>query len=466
MLPRYINLPYQPAESIFAIFADEIGAVWLDSNSTQHGEWARYSYMGVEPFALFSAEGQRLVFGDTVTQGNPFDYLQTLLKRYPLTPHPDLPPMQGGVIGYLSYELNQHVEKVPVAAEQDQPFPDMVLGFYDVIIAFDHVQQRSWLISSGLPETTEAARTQRAQQRLTHILQRIQTAAASSSWPTMSRTDIQYNFPTQSHYENTIQRVIDYIYAGDIFQANLTQRFSIPVTPALPFFALYQRLRKINPAPFAGYLNFGTVKIASASPERFLKLHQGNIETCPIKGTRRRGNTAEEDQQLQQALLHSEKDRAENTMIVDLMRNDLSRVAQLHTVNVTELCALYSFASVHHLISTITAQLQPGLDAVDVLCATFPGGSITGAPKIRAMEIIAELEPTRRGPYCGCFGYIGFDGTMDMAITIRTFCMNDTMLSFQTGGAIVADSHPSDEYAETLTKARALFTALCGEESV
>ena len=221
-------------------------------------------------------------------------------------------------------------------------------------------------------------------------------------------------------------------------------------------------LRERNPAPFAAYLNTGEVQIVSASPERFLELRGRQVETRPIKGTRPRGATPEEDRRLGAELLASEKDRAENVMIVDLLRNDLSRVCRDHTVLTPEICVLESFATVHHLVSTVTGELRPGLDAVDLLRATFPGGSITGAPKIRAMEIIAELEPTRRGPYCGAIGWLGGDGWMDTSITIRTYAIKDGMVAFQAGGGIVADSDPAAEYEETLDKARALIEALQG----
>ncbi len=462
MQPLYQNLPYLDAETVFANFADEPGAVWLDSSSQQHREWSRYSYIGIRPFAIFSATKNAVSFAEQLFDGNPFDFLQHTLQNYSLTPHNNLPPFQGGVIGYFGYELNQHVENVPLAKIDDQQFPDMMLGFYDVIIAFDHTEKQCWLISSGLPEIDRALREKRAQQRLNEIAHFLKTSTPNNfiTWQPIERTAVKSNFSSQQAYENSVASVIEYIYAGDIFQANLTQRFMAQAPENANFFALYQRLRAINPAPFAGYLNFGDIKLASASPERFLQLHNHQIETCPIKGTRKRGNNPDEDILLQNALLSSDKDRAENTMIVDLLRNDLSRVAKLHSVNVKELCALYSFATVHHLVSTVTAELKIDLDAIDVLRVTFPGGSITGAPKIRAMEIIAELEPTTRGPYCGCFGYIGFDGSMDTAITIRTYCIKENTISFQVGGGIVADSIPADEYAETLTKAKALFEAL------
>jgi para-aminobenzoate synthetase component 1 len=264
-----------------------------------------------------------------------------------------------------------------------------------------------------------------------------------------------------------IRRTIDYIEAGDIYQANITQRFQAPL-PAefhgsgLERLALYRALRERNPATFAAFLDFGRTAILSSSPERFLKLVDGGIETRPIKGTRPRADDAAADAALARELLASEKDRAENLMIVDLLRNDLGRTAKLGSVKVPVLFGLESYATVHHLVSVVTAELEAGRDAVDLLRLAFPGGSVTGAPKIRAMEIIAELEPTARGPYCGAIGYLSADGAMDTNIVIRTCLIDGDRISFQVGGGIVADSDPEAEWQESLTKARALIETLRG----
>ena len=240
----------------------------------------------------------------------------------------------------------------------------------------------------------------------------------------------------------------------------MTQRFRAPLPEGVTPFELYRRLRAVNPAPFAAYLDFPEVVVASSSPERFLKLRDGRVETRPIKGTRPRGKTPAEDDALALELLASEKDRAENVMIVDLLRNDLSRVCRDESVKVPELCVLETYATVFHLVSTVVGELLPGMTAVDLLKASFPGGSITGAPKIRAMEIIAELEPTQRGPYCGSIGYLSFTGSMDSNIVIRSYAIKDGTVTFQAGGGIVADSKPDAEYEETMDKARALLAAL------
>jgi para-aminobenzoate synthetase component 1 len=264
---------------------------------------------------------------------------------------------------------------------------------------------------------------------------------------------------THERYLQVVARVREYILAGDIFQANLSQRLEAPYDGD-PW-ALYQRLRLRNPAPFAAYLEAPGLAVLSASPERFLRIEtDGAVETRPIKGTRPRGIGPEHDAHLGRALVESEKDRAENLMIVDLLRNDLSRVCRPGSVRVPELFALEHFTTVHHLVSTVVGRLAPGVDAIDVLRATFPGGSITGAPKVRAMEIIAELEPSRRGVYCGSIGYLSVTGAADFSIVIRTFLARHGNMYFSAGGGIVADSEPEAEYLETLDKARALIGAL------
>jgi para-aminobenzoate synthetase component 1 len=259
-------------------------------------------------------------------------------------------------------------------------------------------------------------------------------------------------------YLAAVRRAVEYIHAGDCFQVNLSQRLLCGATE--PPLDLYARLRERNPAPFAGYFDLGDFVVLSASPERFLRIEDGLVQTRPIKGTRPRGATPEEDENRRAELLRSAKDRAENVMIVDLLRNDLGRVCAYGSVEVTALCQLETYRTVHHLVSEVRGRLRPGLGAVDLLRAAFPGGSVTGAPKVRAMEIIAELEPTARGPYCGALGYVGFDGAMDTNILIRTITAGKGWLQFPVGGGVVADSDPEAEYAETLHKAEGMLRAL------
>lgn len=457
-LPIARQITYQDPDTVFALFSQEQGALFFDS-AQQRPHCGRYSFIAIDPFLTLTSKNGVIQKNNLKLTGNPFDILANELATFKQPTLPDLPPFQGGAAGYFGYELHQHLETIPMAAQDDMQFPDMLLGFYDLVISFDLIEKKAWVISTGFPILEPAARIEHAKRRLSNLLKKLSPPTITTTMIFLAKEKITSTF-TQTTYQASVQCVIDYILAGDIFQANLSQRFQAPLPSRLSSYDLYKKLRTINPAPFSAYLNFPDTVIASASPERFIQLTDRHVETRPIKGTRPRGKTIDQDTLLAQELLTSQKDLAENVMIVDLLRNDLSRVCEAHSVNVSQLCGLETYASVHHLVSVVEGTLNRDLTAVDLLKATFPGGSITGAPKIRAMEIIAELEPTQRGPYCGSIGYIGFDGNMDSSITIRTFCINNHIVTFQVGGAIVADSDPVQEYEETLTKAHALMRAL------
>lgn len=454
------ELAWSEPHELFHAFAHEPYALLLDSATGGPGEDAalhgRWSFIALDPFETLTS-----LRGDV---SDPFTTLKAKLAdmRMPLSA-PDLPPFTGGAAGFFGYGLGHRLERLPPEsapfALDDQSVPDMALGFYDTVIAFDMAARRAHIISNGLPERDPRRRAERARARAAQMRARIATAKKPRPAAPASASDTQSNFTRQA-YEAAIARTIDYIRAGDIFQANISQRFETRLAAGDTPYELYLRLRAESPAPFAAFFNFGEGALASSSPERFLFCRDGKVETKPIKGTRPRGTTPAEDQRLAEELMASEKDRAENVMIVDLLRNDLSRVCADHSVVVEKLCALESFANVHHLVSTLRGTLRPGETSVDLLAAAFPGGSITGAPKLRAMEIIAELEPTTRGPYCGAIGYLGFDGTMDTSIAIRTMLVQGNRVTFQAGGGITADSDPASEYEETLAKAKAMMRAL------
>jgi para-aminobenzoate synthetase component 1 len=467
------EIPFIDPLRVCAAMGDLPGLVFLDSARADR-RLGRWSYVAADPFIVLTSKDGRIRLTTMPREGegsdpeersftgDPFTVLQRLLRACPLQTDPDLPPFQTGAVGWLGYDLAHHLERLPSPETDDLRFPDMMLGFYDAIAAFDVIEGRAWLMSSGLPEIAPEARMHRRRARLEMLEKQVLQAPEMPPVSTVSASPVSSNF-TRPDYEAAVARVIEYILAGDIFQANLSQRFRTELPDSLSPLDLYRRVRDRNAAPFAAFMTFGEVAIASASPERFLSLTAGRVETRPIKGTRPRGSTPEVDAGLAAELLDSEKDRAENVMIVDLLRNDLSRVCREGTVQTPEICTLESFATVHHLVSTVVGTLRDGADAVDLLRATFPGGSITGAPKIRAMEIIAELEPTRRGPYCGALAWLGLDGSMDSAITIRTLAIRGRQVAFQAGGGIVADSQPAAEYEETLVKARALLAALAGD---
>jgi para-aminobenzoate synthetase component 1 len=444
----------------------------------------RYSFLAADPAIVIHAKGAAATRTDIATgRTTPLATHALAAVREILAPHrtaaiSGLPPFQGGAAGYLAYDWGSALERLPSPRYDDLAIPDVIFPIYDWVIAWDHLERRAWLISTGLPATGDQ-KSQLSANRLCWVLARLRNDSLSTEVPPTDADfasaerapsysvsdvelpagiDLRSSF-THRGYLDAITRVREYIIAGDIFQANLSQRFEAPLTES-PW-VLYRRLREINPAPFAAFLDFGAVTVASASPERFLRLDgSGQVEARPIKGTRPRGVYPAHDAALGRALQESAKDRAENLMIVDLMRNDLSRVSVAGSVRVPELFALERYATVHHLVSTVTGTLEPGRDAVDLLCATFPGGSITGAPKVRAMEIIAELEPSRRGVYCGSIGYISVTGVMDTSIVIRTYQAVRGRVYFSAGGGIVADSDPEQEYRETFDKARALIHAL------
>jgi para-aminobenzoate synthetase component 1 len=462
MFPLVTSIFYQEPLTVFAAFAETSGAVLLDSAQLRVG-CGRYTFIALEPFQTLRSKNGVMQLGERYLNGDPWEVLQTELAKFPLPLLADLPPFQGGVAGYFAYDLVQHLEVIPCVTDAMQ-FPDLILGFYDLVMAFDGVTQEAWIFASGYPaaEDERMAYAKSRTESLVARLAQIHVMAPVSS-AVVNLKNITSNFSAAS-YSLAVEQARDYILAGDIFEVNIAQCFTATMPRELKPFDLYRRLCSLNPAPFAAFLHFDDVALASASPERFLQLLGTQVEARPIKGTRARGATPTADAILAMDLQQSEKDHAENVMIVDLLRNDLSRVCRDHSVQVPQLCGLESYATVHHLVSVVIAELQENRNAIDLLRATFPGGSITGAPKIRAMEIIAEIENLQRGPYCGSIGYIAFNGAMDTSITIRTFAMHADELTFQAGGAIVADSNPAAEYVETLTKARALLWALAGAQ--
>ena len=430
-----IALPLAAVDPLvaFASFAGDPFALLLDGASEPLGR-GRYSYLCVRP--------------RTVLRDASFADVAKALGETRAS-LPSLPPFQGGAAGMLAYDMAWELERLPGHQPDDLGLPRLAFGLFDAIAAWDHAEGKAWVI--GPPAKAETLRDQ---------------LQASTPLPPIDWSPKAQFTPDQSleSYQAAIRRVVDYIHAGDIFQANLSQRWRGAMPDGLSPFMLYRRLRELSPAPFAAYLGLGGNAVLSSSPERFLALSRdGWVEARPIKGTRPRGASPAEDEALAAELLASDKDRAENLMIVDLMRNDLSRVCALGSVTVPELFTVEHFAQVHHLVSAVEGRLAPGLGPCQLLAATFPPGSITGAPKVRAMEIIAELEPQRRGPVFGAMGWIGWDGAMDMNVAIRTMTVTQGRVCVRAGGGIVAESDALAEYAETLLKAGAMLTSLEGK---
>ncbi|MFC2059001.1 aminodeoxychorismate synthase component I [Chloroflexota bacterium] len=454
------------ASQAFEVFRDRPFSIFLDSGM-DYQKLGRYSFIGIDPFLILKSRGQEINLigpqGERIIQGNPFDMLGELLQKYRLDDSSYPLPFVGGAVGYLSYDLCHFIEKLPTNAYDDLGIPESYFAFYDAVVAFDHLEDKSYIVSTGFPEKGDG-RHARAEARLRYLKEiladlpfRGEAETELYAEPFPREVELHSNF-THEGYLTAVEAVREHIRAGDIFQANLSQRFEADLS--IPPYELYRRLRRINPAPFACYLNFDGVTVVSASPERFLKVRGDLVETRPIKGTRRRGKDQIEDEAFASELVHSIKDQAEHVMIVDLERNDLGRVCRYGTVTVSELAALEKYATVFHLTSTVEGQLSSGKDIVDLLKASFPGGSITGAPKVRAMEIIDELEPTRRSVYTGSIGYLSFDGNLDLNIAIRTMLVKEGKVYFQVGGAVVYDSDPEAEYIETLDKGKAMIEAL------
>lgn len=442
----------------------------LDS-ALEHPTLGRYSFLTADPFEwLLSRRGNVQVNGVSDSEPNPFVVLARQLALYRTQPIEHLPPFQGGAAGLFGYDLCHHIERLPRCRDDEFGMPDLAVGIYDWVIAFDHLEKRTWLISTGLPERDPRRRRRRAESRIRsvqHSLKhsdrptrpRVETGAVTPKHLVASdRFPGLYSDFDRNRYLRVVERAIDYVNAGDCFQVNIAQRLLFP-DRQLPA-ELYLRLRERNSATFAGYFDLGEFVVASASPERFLRVREGNVEARPIKGTRPRSANSLEDNRRIQELLQSGKDRAENIMIVDLLRNDLGRVCQYGSVRVPAVCRVESYRYVHHLVSEVVGRLRRDCTPVDLLRASFPGGSVTGAPKIRAMEIIAELEPVARGAYCGSLGYLGFDGSMDTSILIRTFTIGRGWVQFPVGGGIVADSTPAQEYEETWHKAEGMLRAI------
>lgn len=440
----------------------------LFDSALEQSRVGRYSYLMAEPLLTF--ELQQSAYGS-----DPFHLVREVAERCRCDSLPGLPPFAGGFAGLLSYELNGCWERLDPPPTHEFGMPAMVIGLYDRVIAWDHQEGEAWLISHGLDARTGLRDADRAARQAQFFSDRLQASAArvarpdpqpqlqtplrlERSHPIDGLPGIVSNF-SRADYLRAVEQVIEFIHAGDIFQANLSQRLVSPVKRS-PL-DTYLRLRQQNPAPFAGFLQHDDWAVMSASPELFLFLDaSGRIETRPIKGTRRRKRSPEADLYTRDELRESEKDQAENVMIVDLLRNDLSRVCRPGSIRVADLCAVETYQTVQHLVSEIRGELDTSHGAWDLLAATFPGGSITGAPKVRAMQIIVELEQAARGAYCGSLFHLGFDGTLGSSILIRTLTQRHGWVQCPVGGGIVAQSNPQDEYEETLHKAAGMVGVL------
>ncbi|MBI5778060.1 MAG: aminodeoxychorismate synthase component I [Planctomycetes bacterium] len=450
LTPHFREMPYSLWSSHLLDYFYGRPYPFFLTSAMRHKAWGRFSFLGADPFLVLKAKGCDISIEENEKivhkRGDPLEELRKILSSYRINRKNSSIPFLGGGVGYLGYDLCHFIEKLPSTTKDDLKFPDIFFAFYDSFIAVDHTTRKMWEITLSNLKPGK--------------LLLASCACGPTDWiisDQKSTYSLKSNF-TKPEYIRAVRRVKKYISAGDIYQTNLSQRFEIPLNKH-PL-ELFQTLQQINPAPFSALLKPDNNRvIISSSPERFLKVENGHVETRPIKGTCPRGKTPNQDIRLKKELLNSIKDNAELAMIVDMERNDLGRICKYGSVKVTQQKVLETYPTLHHLVATVKGRLDKKYDLVDVIKASFPGGSITGAPKIRAMEIINELEPTRRNVYTGAIGHIGFDGTMDLSIAIRIIMLNGNKAYYQVGGGIVADSDPASEYGETLTKGKALMEA-------
>lgn len=436
---------------IFDALKNERNLFFLDS-SLNSNDSGRYSFLGIDPFFILETKGE-----------NPFQGLRVLSERYKLVLPKNYPFFCAGAVGYLSYDLGFLLEnKLKKSRNDDLKIPECHFGFYNTAIIIDNVKRRLHIFTVGFPEkkyNLQKSLCNLNLKKIQNLLLKADYAALPVSRDRVSgnAAEIRSNF-TKEKYLAAIKRAKQYIKEGDIYQLNLSQRFQARTN--LSGAEIYKRLRKLSPSFFSAYLDTGNFQILSSSPERFIKLCADKVVTRPMKGTRPRSVNKSEDRRLKNELIRSAKDKAELMMIVDLERNDLGRVCEYDSIKVSSLRELEEYSTVFQTTATVSGRLHKDKDRIDLLRATFPGGSITGCPKIRAMEIIEELEPDRRSIYTGCLGYLGFTGSMELNILIRTILKKDDKIYFGAGGGIVADSKPEDEYEETLVKARAMRKAI------
>ncbi len=448
------EIPYSPIES-FQKLQHLPHPVFLDSVRF-HLEHGRFSLLAVDPqLTIVTRHGETIIASPTAsisTRDNPWEVLDCLLSRFRNNiAHPSLP--MGGAFGFLNYEMGEWLERLPRHRPLLIDSPEMWFGFYDIVLAFDHLEKKGWIISTGVDENGQCCE-RKAAFRKDQILDELDSDIILFHPEKFHAEELQ-QLRTPGEHVQAVKQAIDYIRRGDVYQVNLSHPF-LGSTNQSPL-NFYLGLRKNNPAPFGAFLNYGDGQILSSSPERFLRMNRRSVESRPIKGTIARHGDPETDWKNREILFHSEKNRAELLMITDLLRNDLGKIAEFGSVKVPDILRCEEYETVFHLVSTVEAQLRPHILHLDTVASCFPGGSITGAPKIRSMEIIHELESWGRGIYTGSLGYIGFNGISDFNICIRTLTYKDGQVCFHVGGGIVADSDPAAEYEETIHKARGIL---------
>jgi len=456
-LPADLETPI----SVFLKLRDQGHAFLLES--VEGGERiGRYSFIGAGPTMLITARGEQVELrrGDRVERktGDVLEVAREILGGNRLVPDPMLPRFSGGAVGYFGYDLVRSWERLPARPPDDLNLPTCYLAVADAVVIFDHVRHTMRIVANALVDDDGGLAYRGGVEKVERLYERLRSPLVPPRGAGRVEPVMDTDMPVAG-FLSAVERAKEYIRAGDIFQVVLSRRFSMGLD-GVDGLDIYRALRTVNPSPYMFFLDFEGVKIIGSSPELLVRLENGVVETRPLAGTRPRGATEADDLTMEAQLLADEKERAEHVMLVDLGRNDLGRVCEYGTVRVTDLMSVERFSHVMHIVSDVQGRLRPGLDAVDVLRACFPAGTVTGAPKVRAMEIIDELEPVARGPYAGAVGYFSFSGSMDTAITIRTIVMTGDRAYMQAGAGIVADSVPEREYVETVNKAKALVRAI------
>jgi anthranilate synthase component 1 len=470
LIPVYREILADMDTPVSAFLKIDDGRYSFLLESVEGGEkWARYSFLGSRPKVIvrsFDRSVEIIRQGKTETRSfvrDPLEAVKDILAEYRPVPNPDLPRFYGGAVGFIGYDVIRFFERMPEREKPGLGLPDIFFMITDTLVIFDSVAQKIKVVSNAhVNGTSPTAAYKEAVEKIEGLIRRLKRNIKANSTATVRRPKnrrqiVRSNF-TPSRYEQAVLRAKEYIRAGDIFQVVPSQRFETRI--GIEPFEIYRALRVINPSPYMYFLRCGDSTITGTSPEVMVRLENSRIELRPIAGTRHRGSTEEEDEALEKELLADPKERAEHIMLVDLGRNDVGRVSISGSVHVSELMAIERYSHVMHIVSNVRGTLKGGKDAFDVVRACFPAGTVTGAPKIRAMEIIDELEPTRRGPYAGAVGYFGFSGNMDTCITIRTLVIRDNIAYIQAGGGVVADSVPALEYRETVNKATAMMRAV------
>ena len=423
----------------------------------------RYSFLGVDPFLIFRSCGAKIAIEDAGTgqvrefEGDPIAELRGLLARYRSQRVEGFPRFTGGAVGYVSYDAVRLIERIPKTVEDDLHMDDMLLMFFDSVLAFDNVTHKVHVMVNVHTAGDLAANYAEAVERIDALIETLARPVDAAMKPGTSSCAVTSNTSKEA-YMDIVARCREYIVAGDIFQVVPSQRFAMDVS--VDALAIYRALRTVNPSPYMFHVDLKDHQLVGASPELLVRVEDGVVQVRPIAGTRWRGKTAAEDRALARELLTDEKERAEHIMLLDLGRNDIGRVSRFNSVRVTEQMAIERYSHVMHIVSNVRGELLDEVDALDALFACYPAGTVSGAPKIRAMEIIDEMETTRRGPYAGAVGYIDFAGNLDTCIAIRTMLIKDGKAYVQAGGGVVFDSDPEYEYHETVNKARALFRAV------